>query len=161
MLMWFVTAFVSRLRLVNLKDFVGKDFSFCALYFSSFWEMYTVLGVDLTIGLLIYCILLWEWHWRLQILSTFFFFSNPLISELIVECIRCYCANTMVSRFLSGSPISSLLIWLSHPRMPYIESALVWSYLSNSYIYCTLSPVWTYCIVWNWYWILELMICVL
>lgn len=54
-----------------------------------------------------------------------FFFSNPLISELIVECIRCYCANTMVSRFLSGSPISSLLIWLSHPRMPYTESALV------------------------------------
>ena len=54
-----------------------------------------------------------------------FFFSNPLISELIVECIRCYYANTMVSRFLSGSPISSLLIWLSHPRMPYIESALV------------------------------------
>lgn len=56
--MWFATAFVSRLRLLNLKDFVGKDFSFCAFYFSAFWETYTVLGVGLTIGLLMYCILL-------------------------------------------------------------------------------------------------------
>lgn len=101
-------------------------FPCCAEHYSSFREMYAVLGVDLALGLLIHCILLWDWHWRLHVLLQNSF-NSPLLWVLIVWHVMCYYANTMASIFLSGFPINGLLLmWLSNPWMPYIESALVW-----------------------------------